>query len=76
MVLLCNWQGPRYVTHHLPPPRMYISRKLEMEDEPVLEFRHPNPEASISSSLLTAVSNAHSLKTVFNVFEGVHIFLF
>lgn len=38
-VFLCEWQGPMYSSHHLVPPRVPVSKKLESVVEP--ELKHP-----------------------------------
>lgn len=35
-----EWQGPKYLTHYLLPPRVHISRKLELEADLELKCRH------------------------------------
>lgn len=37
---LCKWQGPKYLSGHLLPPRTRVSRKLESRMELGLEPRH------------------------------------
>lgn len=41
-VLLCGWQEPNYLSHHLLLPRMCISKKLESGVEPGLKLRCSN----------------------------------
>lgn len=53
-----GWQGRRYLGHHLLPPKVFISRKLESGAWTWLGF--PVWYLCVQSSLLTTAPNAHS----------------
>lgn len=48
-----GWQGPNYLVHHLLPPRVQISRKLESGTESGFEPRHPIMGCGHTSVLAT-----------------------
>lgn len=54
-----RWQAPTYLSHHLPPPKVCMSRKLGHKRNSQDLMRHADKEYGFLSGDLIAVPNAH-----------------